>query len=56
MHRTIISHQALTICQVEINQNLVEELGIIMHFNDHTGTWDTDTLPIKHRDIEIYHQ
>jgi hypothetical protein len=32
-----------------INQNLLGELGIIMNFNDHTVTWDTDTIPIKDR-------
>jgi hypothetical protein len=26
------------------------ELGIIMNFNDHTITWDTDTIPMKDRD------
>jgi hypothetical protein len=26
------------------------ELGIIMNFNDHTVTWDTDTIPMKDRD------
>jgi hypothetical protein len=28
---------------------LLGELGIIMNFNDHTVTWDTDTVPIKDR-------
>jgi hypothetical protein len=26
------------------------DLGIIMSFNDHTFTWDTDTIPMKDRD------
>jgi hypothetical protein len=34
-----------------IKQDLLEELGIIMNFNDHTVTWDTDTIPMKDRDI-----
>jgi hypothetical protein len=32
------------------NRDLVGELGIIMNFNDHTVTWDTDTIPMKNRD------
>jgi hypothetical protein len=32
-----------------IGWNLVEELGIILHFNDKTATWDTDTIPMKDR-------
>jgi hypothetical protein len=32
------------------NQDLLGELGIIMNFNDHTVTWDTDTIPMKDRD------
>jgi hypothetical protein len=24
--------------------------GVIMNFNDHTVTWDTDTIPMKDRD------
>jgi hypothetical protein len=35
--------------------HLLGELGIIMNFNDHTVTWDTDTIPMKDRDIEIQH-
>jgi hypothetical protein len=31
-------------------QDLLGELGIIMNFNDHTVTWDTDTIPMKDRD------
>jgi hypothetical protein len=33
-----------------IARDLLGELGIIMNFNDHTVTWDTDTIPIKDRD------
>jgi hypothetical protein len=33
-----------------MNQDLLGELGIIMNFNDHTVTWDTDTIPMKDRD------
>jgi hypothetical protein len=33
-----------------ICQDLHGELGIIMNFNDHTVTWDTDTIPMKNRD------
>jgi hypothetical protein len=31
-------------------QDLLGELGIIMKFNDHTVTCDTDTIPMKDRD------
>jgi hypothetical protein len=31
-------------------RDLLGELGIIMKFNDHTVTWDTDTIPMKDRD------
>jgi hypothetical protein len=30
-------------------QDLLVELDIIMNFNDHTVTWDTDTIPMKDR-------
>jgi hypothetical protein len=30
---------------------LLGELDIIMNFSDHTVTWDTDTIPMKDRDI-----
>jgi hypothetical protein len=33
-----------------MNRNLLGEIGIIMNFNDHTVTWDTDTIPMKHKD------
>jgi hypothetical protein len=33
-----------------INRDFLGELGIIMNFNDHTVTWDTDTIPMKDRD------
>jgi hypothetical protein len=33
-----------------MGQGLLGELGIIMNFNDHTVTWDTDTTPMKDRD------
>jgi hypothetical protein len=32
-----------------IGQDLLKELGIILNFNDHTVTWDTDTIPMKDR-------
>jgi hypothetical protein len=32
-----------------MGRDLLGELGIIMNFNDHTVTWDTDTIPIKDR-------
>jgi hypothetical protein len=32
-----------------IGRDLLGELGIIMNFNDHTVTWDTDTIPMKDR-------
>jgi hypothetical protein len=33
-----------------IGQDILRELGIIMNFNNHTVTWDTDTIPMKDRD------
>jgi hypothetical protein len=32
-----------------MGRDLLGELGIIMNFNDHTVTWDTDTIPMKDR-------
>jgi hypothetical protein len=37
-------------------RDLLGELGIIMNFNDHTVTWDTDTIPMKGRDKGLIHQ
>jgi hypothetical protein len=34
-----------------MHRDILGELGIIMNFNDHTVTWDTDTIPMKDRDI-----
>jgi hypothetical protein len=31
-------------------RDLLGEIGIIMNFNDHTVTWDIDTIPMKVRD------
>jgi hypothetical protein len=31
-------------------RDLLGELGIIMNFNDHVVTWDTDTIPMKYKD------
>jgi hypothetical protein len=31
-------------------QDLDRELGISINFNDHTITWNTDTIPRKGRD------
>jgi hypothetical protein len=39
-----------------MGQDLLGELGIIMNFNDHTVTWDTDTIPMKDRDTALDHQ
>jgi hypothetical protein len=39
-----------------MGQDLLGESGIIMNFNDHTVTWDTDTIPMKDRDRTLYHQ
>jgi hypothetical protein len=33
-----------------LGRDLLGESGIIMNFNDHTVTWDTDTIPINDRD------
>jgi hypothetical protein len=30
-------------------RDLLGELGLIMNFNDHTVTWDTDNIPMKDR-------
>jgi hypothetical protein len=35
---------------MNMGQDLVGELGIIMNFNDHTVTWDTDTILMNDRD------
>jgi hypothetical protein len=32
-----------------ICRDLLGELGIILNFNNHTVTWDTDTIPMKDR-------
>jgi hypothetical protein len=39
-----------------MGRDLLGELGIIMNFNDHMVTWDTDTIPMKDRDTALYHQ
>jgi hypothetical protein len=56
MQMTVLSHQAHLILLLVINRDLLEESGIIMNFNDHTVTWDTDTIPMKDRDTALYHQ
>jgi hypothetical protein len=33
-----------------MGRDLLGESGTIMNFNDHTVTWDTDTIPMKDRD------
>jgi hypothetical protein len=42
MSMTVLSHQAHMIGLLATNRDLLGELGIIMNFNDHTITWDTD--------------
>jgi xylose isomerase len=37
-------------------RDLLGILGVIMNFNDHNVTWDTDTIPMKDRDTALYHQ
>jgi hypothetical protein len=32
-----------------MGRDLLGELGTIMNFNDHTVTWDTETIPMKDR-------
>jgi hypothetical protein len=32
-----------------IGRDLLRELGILLHFNDETVTWDSDTIPMKDR-------
>jgi hypothetical protein len=39
-----------------IGRYLLVESGIIMNFNEHTVTWDTETIPMKDRDTVLYHQ
>jgi hypothetical protein len=39
-----------------IGRDLLGALGIIMNFNDHKVTWDTDTIPMKDRNTALYHQ
>jgi hypothetical protein len=39
-----------------MGRDLLGESGIIMNFNDHTVSWDTDTIPMKDRDTAFYHQ
>jgi hypothetical protein len=37
-------------------EHLFGESSIIMNFNDHTVTWDTDTIPMRDRGTALYHQ
>jgi hypothetical protein len=39
-----------------MDRDLLGELGMIINFNDQTGTWDTDTIPMNDRDTALYHQ
>jgi hypothetical protein len=39
-----------------MGRDLLGELDIIMNFNDHTVTWDTDTIPMKDKATILYHQ
>ena len=32
-----------------MGRDLLRKLGIILNFNNHTVTWDTDTIPMKDR-------
>jgi hypothetical protein len=56
MSMTVLGHQAHMIWLLATNRDLLGELGIIIHLNDHTVTWDTDTIPMKDRDTDLYHQ
>jgi hypothetical protein len=47
---TFLSHQEHKIWLLATNRDILGELGIIMNFNDHTVTWNTDTIPMKDRD------
>jgi hypothetical protein len=38
-----------------MGRDLLGELGIIMNFNDHMVTWDSDTVPMKDRDTAFDH-
>jgi hypothetical protein len=48
--------ESLSTYDMIMGRDLLGELGIIMNFNDHTVTWDTDTIPMKDRDTALYHQ
>jgi hypothetical protein len=48
--------ESSSIYDMIMGQDLLGELGIIMNFNDHTVTWDTDTIPMKDRDTALYYQ
>jgi hypothetical protein len=39
-----------------IGRDLLGELRIIMNFNDHMVSWNTDTIPMKDRDTTLYQQ
>jgi hypothetical protein len=41
---------------IDNGRDLFGELGIIMNFNDHKVTWDSDTIPMKDRDTALYYQ
>jgi hypothetical protein len=42
--------ESSSIYDMIMGRDLLGELGIIMNFNDHTVTWDADTIPMKDRD------
>jgi hypothetical protein len=37
-------------------RDLLGQSGIIMKFNDHKVTWDSDTISMKDRDTALYYQ
>jgi hypothetical protein len=46
------SESSITYVMIIVQRrDLLGELGIIMNLNDHTVIWDTNTIPIKYRDI-----
>jgi hypothetical protein len=39
-----------------IHRDFLGGFGIIIKFNDHALTWETDTIPMKDRDETLYTQ
>jgi hypothetical protein len=48
----VLSSESSGTYDMIMGRDLLGELGIIMNFNDHKVTWDTDTTPIQDRDAD----